>query len=209
MTTVAALRGTYLNPILRRVDGDNTPWTDGQADQAITDALRTLFVDGIGKRTNATVATSQASDVYAIPAALQGGRISRIELEQSSGGTTSRIQKVTSWQVYSDTQVRIRPLFPTDASLALRFFGWAAYAVTGSDLPTRLEPVVAWKAAALAYGQELGQLANSQLQQGLDQGRVVDYPTAAGMSAYWERRYRDAIEDDPDLISLAPRHAHR
>jgi len=208
MTTVALLRQTYVNTYVRRADGDTTPWTDAQVDRATGDALSQLWQDGSGKRAQGTVATSQASDVYTIPAALTGGRVSRIELEQSSGGVTSRVGRVMQWQYYSDTQVRITPLIRTDATLLLRFFGWVPWALTGSDLPVRLEPIVAMKSAALCYGQELGQLANSQLQQGLDQGRVVDYPTAVGLSAYWERRYRDALDGDESMKSLAPRYAH-
>lgn len=210
MTTVALLRTTYLNVSLRRVDGDTTPWTDAQCNQAITDALTQLWVDELGKFTQGTVAPSQASDVYTIPAALQAGRISRIELERASGGISGKIDTVTNWRKYSATQVRISPILPTDASLTLRFFGWIPFQVDGSDLPVILESIVAMKAAALAYGQELGQLANSQLQQGLDQGRVVDYPTAVGMSAYWERRYQDMVERLPDYrVSYAVRRAWR
>lgn len=209
MTTVAALRTGYLNNYLRRAEASTAPWTDAQANAAITDALIATWHDGIGKRAQGTVATSQSSDVYTIPSALQAGRISRIELEQTSGGVSRRVGKVTSWEPYSDTQVRIQPMLPTDSTLLLRFFGWVPFDATGADLPTRLEPAVAMKAAAIAYGQLAGQLTNAQIQQGLDSGRVVDYPTAVGLSAYWERRYRDALDGDAAMRSLAPRHAHR
>lgn len=206
MATVDSLRAR-LNNDLRRADGDTTPWTDAQANAAVTDALSALWHDNIGKRAQGTVATSQASDVYAIPAGID--RISRIELELIAGGSTSKVQAVTSWRYYDDTHVRIRPLLPTNASLLLRFFGWTAFALDGSDLPVRLETAVSYKAVALAYGQELGQLGNSQLQQALDQGRVVDYATAVGLSAYWERRYRDLLDGDQAMKSYAARHAHR
>lgn len=209
MTTVALLRTTYLNNYLRRAEASTAPWTDAQANAAINDALVGCWQDGIGLRANGTVATSQASDVYTIPAALTGGRISRVELESTSGGVTMRASKVTSWEVYSDTQVRVQPLLPTSSGLVLRFFGWVPFNITGSDLPSRLEPAIAMKAAAIAFGQLAGQLANAQVQQGLDSGRVVDYPTAVGLSAYWERRYRDAIDGDASMRSVAPRHAHR
>lgn len=210
MTTVALLRQTWVNSFLDRVDGQTVPWSDTEINQRITDALTQLWADGIGKRVTGTVATNQSSDVYTIPAALQSpGRISRIELEQVSGGVTSRVDRVTSWQVYSDTQVRVKPILPTDSTLALRFFGWAPFDVAGSDLPTRLENAVAMKAAGLAFGQMTGGLVNSQTQQGLDSGRVIDYQTAAGLSAYWERRYQEIIRRDPARISLGPRRATR
>lgn len=210
MTTVALIRTTYLNGLLRRVEGAATvPWTDAVANQHITDALTQLWADGIGKRASGTVAPSSASDVYAIPAALSTGRISRIELEQTSGGVSGRIDKVTNWTYYSDTQVRIRPALVTNSSLTLRFFGWAPYLVDATDLPTRLENVVAMKAAALAYGSLSGYLVNAQNQVGLDSSRVVDMQTAVGLSAYWERRYQEAIHKDPSFVSYAPRRASR
>lgn len=210
MTTVALLRTTYVNGLVDRAEAQTVPWTDAEVNQRITDALTQLWSDSIGKRASGTVATSQASDVYTVPTVLQSpGRISRIELEQSTGGITGRVDRVTGWQWYSDTQVRIRPRLPTDSSLLLRFFGWAPFAVDGSDLPTRLENAVAMKAAGLLYGFMLGGLVNSQTQQGLDSGRVVDYQTAAGLSAFWERRYQEIIRRDPARISLAPRRSSR
>lgn len=210
MTTVALLRTNHVNLLVRRADGDTTPWTDAQIDKATTDALTQLWQDGVGKRVSGSVATSQASDVYTIPAgfAMPDGVVSTIELIQTAGGVTQRVGRATRWRQISDTQVRVTPRIATDSTLTLLFTGWTPFNVTGSDLPVRLENIVAMKSAALCYGQELGQLANSQLQQGLDQGRVVDYPTAVGMSAYWERRYRDAIDGDRNLRSLAPRFAH-
>lgn len=210
MTTVALLRTTYVNSLLDRVDAQAVPWTDTEVNQRITDALTQLFQDGVGKRASGTVAPSQASDVYTVPTVLQSpGRISRIELEQSTGGVSGRVDRVTSWQWYSDTQVRIRPRLPTDSTLTLRFFGWAPFAIDGSDLPVRLENAVAMKAVGLCYGHMLGGLVNSQTQQGLDSGRVIDYQTAAGLSAYWERRYQEVIRRDPSRISLAPRRSSR
>lgn len=209
MTTVALLRTTWVNGFLGRAEGQTVPWSDADVNLRITDALTQLWADGIGKRASGSVAPSQASDVYTIPTLLQGGRISRIELEQASGGVSARVDQITSWLVYSDTQVRIKPMLRTDATLTLRFFGWAPFDVTGADLPTRLENAVAMKAAGLAFGQMTGDLVNSQTQQGLDSGRVVDFQTAAGLSAYWERRYQEIVRRDPARISLAPRRASR
>ncbi len=215
MTTVALLRTTYLNGLLKlEADGDTLPWTTTARDRALTDALLELWNDELGKRVSGTMATSQASDVYTLPAAFTAGTdglwaVSRIELEYASGGISKRIDRATRWQRYSDTELRIDPLLPTDASLTLRVFGWIPFAATAADLPIRLEHVVAMKAAGLLYGTLAAHLANSQTQQGLDSGRVVDYPTAVGLSAYWERRYQDQVERDPARRSLAPRHSYR
>jgi hypothetical protein len=216
VTTVALLRTGFLNQRLRRVDGDAVPWSDAQCNALLVDALSQLWNDEIGKFVTGTVATDQASDVYSLPATFLGAggvgissKVSRIELEHTSGGVSRRADRVTNWRPYSDTQVRINPMLPTDSSLLLRFFGWAPFAIDASDLPVRLENVVAMKAAALAYGELSSHLANSQTQQGLDSGRVVDYPTAVGLSAYWERRYQDQVERDPARRNFAPRSAHR
>lgn len=209
MTTVNLLRTTWVNGFLGRAEGQTDPWTDGEVSQRITDALTQLWADGIGKRVSGTASPTESTDVYTIPSALQPGRISRIELEQNTGGISARIDQLTSWQYYSDTQVRIRPRLPTDSSLTLRFFGWAPFDITGSDLPTRLENAVAMKAAGLAFGQMTGDLVNAQTQQGIDSGRVIDYQTAAGLSAYWERRYQEIVRRDPARISLSPRRASR
>lgn len=211
MTTVAALRTTHLNKFLGIVlgsDGETIPHTVAERDQYIVDALTQLWPD-VGKRATGTVALSQASDVYTLPAALSGGRVSRIEIEHTSGGSTSRIDRATHWMYYSDTQVRVSPLLATDASTVLRFFGYVPFLVDASDLPVRLEPVVAMRATALAYGVLGSQLVNSKRQQGLDQSRVVDYQTAVGLSAYWERRYFEAINKDPAGLSYAPRASRR
>jgi hypothetical protein len=208
MTTVALLRAT-LNQELRRVDGDTVPWTDANCNDVIADALASLWIDEIGKRAAGTVATSESSDVYTIPVALQPGRISRIELEKTQAPASLQ-GRVTSWTYQSDTTVRIQPLLPTMTGLQLRFLGWIPFQTDGSDLPVILERPVVYKAAALAYGQQLGLLTNSMLQQGLDSSRVVDYPTDVGLSAYWERRYQDAIERMPTYrVSFAPRRSSR
>lgn len=210
MTTVALIRQTYCNRNLGRADASTIPWTDADVDQHIVEVLRKLW-PAIGRFTSGTVATNQNSDVYTVPAALSATdfRLSRIELEQTSGGVSGRVDKVRDWQTYSPTQVRIRPHIVTDSTLVLRFFGWIPYLADASDLPVRLEPAVGERAVGIAYGQLAGQLGNSQRQQGLDDGRVVDYQTAVGLGAYWERRYFDQIEGDPARLSYAPRRGRR
>jgi hypothetical protein len=212
-SNVSLIRQRFLDKYLRRREGDPVPWSDAECDQAIADALAALWNDGIGHRAQGTASPSSSSDVYTIPAAFTNeagqGRVSRIELEQTAGGTSARVAKVTSWEYYSDTQVRIQPALPSSSTLTLRFFGWVPFLLDGTDLPVRLQSVVAMKAAALSFGQLAGLLTNSQSQQGMDSGRVVDYQTAVGLSAYWERRYRDALDGDQNLKSYAPRHAFR
>lgn len=209
MTTVAALRTGYVNALLgRENDADTIPWTTTHLDRHIVDVLRKLWPTH-GRFVSGTVAPSQSSDIYTIPSALTGGRISRIELEQSSGGVSSLVDRVTDWRYHSDTQVRVRPLLPTDSTLLLRFYGWVPFAVDASDIPARIEPAVGERAAGFAYGQLGGQLVNYKRQQGLDSGRVVDYPTAVGLSAYFERRYFEQMDGDPSMVSYAPRRSKR
>lgn len=206
MTTVTALRQTYLNQYLDRTDGDTRPWTNAECDQHITDALTQLWPE-VGLRASGTAATSGATQVYTVPGSI--ARLSRITLEQATGGVTYQRGDVTNWRWYSDTEVVIQPLLGADSSLTLRFQGYKPFATTGADLPTRLENVVAMKAAALAYGKLADSLVNWQRQQNLDSGRVVDFQSAVGLSAYWERRYQQAIIADPARLSYAPRRANR
>jgi len=210
VTTIALLRQTYANRNLGRADGLLEPWTDGDVDQHLAEAIRQTW-PLLGKRANGTVATNQASDVYTVPAALSATdfRISRIELEYSSGGQTKKVDEVKSWQLYSDTQIRIRPLLATDASAVLRVFGWIPFLADASDLPVRLEVAIAARAVGLCFGQLASKLVNSERQQGLEDGRVVDYQTAVGLSAYWERRYFEQADGDPAKISVGPRAARR
>ena len=208
MTTIAAIRQTYLNNYLGRADGSTLPWSDTQCDEYITDAIVSLWPEW-AKATSGTVATNQQSPIYTIPSALTGGRVSRIVAEYVSGGYTQQVEKVTSWRYHSATQVVIQPLYVTDAGLSLRFYGWVPFASTASDLPVNMERKVAKRAASLAFGALSGQLVNSQRQQGLDNGRVVDYPTAVGLSAYWSRRAEDELRADPSMVSYAPRRASR
>lgn len=209
MTTIADLRANYVDDYLDRTAGSTVPWTDTRVELHIADALQQLWADGVGKLATGTVAPSQASDVYTIPGGLELGDISRVELEYSSGGISQRVDRAVNWQRYSATQVRIIPRIVTDSTLTLRFFGYVPYSVTGADLPVRLENVVSMKAAGLAYATLAARLTNTQNQQSLDSGRVVDYQTALGLSAYWERRYQDQITRDHSRRSLAPRAAYR
>lgn len=207
--TIALIRTTHLNKFLGiTADADTLPWTSAERDQYIVDALTQLWPD-IGKRASGTVATNGGSDVYTVPTALQAGRVSRIELEQSSGGVTSRIDRVVKWRPYSDTEVRIAPSLSTTSGVLLRFFGFTPFLIDGTDIPVRLEVIVAMRAAGLAYGVLGSQLVNSKRQQGLDQSRVVDYQTAVGLSAYWERRYFEQVSKDPTRTSYAPRSGRR
>lgn len=208
--TVATIRTTYLNKYLGvAADGDTLPWPSADRDMFIGQALNQTWPD-IGRRVSATAPTAQSSDIYTIP--LVAGvtmRVSRIELEQTAGGVTSKIDRVVHWQYHSDTQVRIAPLVATVSGLVLRFYGWVPYLADASDIPPRLEPAIGMRAAALAFGSMSGQLTNYKRQQGTDNPRVVDYNTAVGMSAYWERRYFEQIQKDTVRISYAPRRARR
>jgi len=207
--TVTAIRTGHLNRYLGvTVDGDTIPWTVADRDAFIVQALTQLYPD-VAKRGQGTVALNQNSDVYTIPSNLQAGKVNRIEIEQTTGGTTSRVDRVPNWRYYSDTQVRITPLLASNTSAQLRFFGWIPFLVDGTDIPLRMEPIVAMRAAAFAYGAEASQMGNYKRQQGLDQSRVVDYSTLVGLSAYYERRYFEQISKDPAHTSYSPRAAYR
>ena len=207
MTTVAAIRTTYVNGYLGRTDASTIPWSDTQVDRHISDAIIKLWPD-VGLRLTGTVPAASASGVYTTPASIK--RISRIVLEYVDGGTTDIVDTIVNWRYETDATVRVQPRISTQSGLALRFYGWGPYAVAATDLPADLEAAVGERAAALAYGSLAGMLVNSQRQQGLDSGRVVDYQTAVGLSAYYERRYFEAIAKYPARVgAAAPRRSRR
>ena len=207
MPTITSLRQTYLNTYLHRTDGNAKPWTDAQCDQHLTDALSQSWANGLGLFVSGTVATNESSDRYTIPASIE--LVSRVDIEQVAGGVTAIVDTVRNWRRFSSTQILIRPRITTDSTLSLRVYGWKRFATTASDLVADLENVISMKAASLAYGALSAELANSQRQQNLDSGRVVDYQTAVGMSAYYMRLYRESIDSHPNRMSVAPRAASR
>jgi hypothetical protein len=103
--------------------------------------------------------------------------------------------------------VVIKPRLPL--GLLLRFTGFGPFDSFGDGLPTRLEGIVALRAAARAYDALAGELLNSERQQNLDDGRVISYQDAAAQSAYFEARYQEAINRDPNLVRSAPRASSR
>lgn len=211
MATIGGMRETYLNGHLGiSDDGAALPWSSDARDQYLRDALAQSWPD-VGLRAVDTVATSDASDVVTLPAGFdrESAIIARIDLNYTSGGRTRRVGRLTSWQYLEDDTILITPPLATLSGLELRIVGFKAFSVTGSDLPARLERAIAYRAAAIAFSDLAGQLANSKKTQGLDNGQIVDYPTAAGLAALWERRYFEQIEKDPAATSQGPRRARR
>jgi hypothetical protein len=204
--TVATLRSTYLDGYLGRVAGDTKPWTDTKAEDAIEEALLEVWPE-IGLFMSATVAANQNSPIYAIPGNIE--RVSRIVLEKTDAGVVSHIDKVDSWRYHSATEVVIAPAIVTDASLALRFYGWKPFDPAGADLPDNLYTAVCMKAAANAWGQVVGLLTNFEDQLALDSGKVITHQDAVALTAYWQRRYEDRIRKVPGRVSYAPRAASR
>lgn len=201
MTTIAALRTTYLNKYLARSDADTLPWTTADLDQHLTDAIRSLYpVHGF--LVTGDVATDSGTQEYAVPASM--ARVSRIELLDADGAYLS---SVTNWRPTSGGKVVVKPRLAD--GYTLRFTGWQAFNVNASDLPVDLEDVVAMLAAANAYGQLAAHLTNSQRQQNLDSGRVVDHQQAIALDAYWRRRGESRLFSHPSRVSYGPRRAAR
>lgn len=201
MTTIALLRSTYLDKYLGRAEGDLLPWTDGDCDQHLTDAISSLY-PGHGIFASGDVATSSLSNEYTVPGSI--ARVSRIEMLDASG---LYLVPVTNFRAIPGGKVVVKPLLAD--GYTLRFWGWKAFATTGADLPTNLEDVVAKLAAAGAYGQLAAVLTNSQRQQNLDSGRIVDHQQAVALGAYWQRIAESRLFADPSRISVAPRLASR
>jgi len=201
MTTIALLRTTYLNRNLGRTDGETIPWSDGDCDQHLTDALRSLSPSH-GILATGDVASSEATNEYTVPASIE--RVSRIEMLDADG---LYLSPVTNWRPTTSGKVVVKPRLAT--GYTLRFTGWVSFNVTGSDLPVRLEHVVAKIATAGAYGQLAAFLSNSQRQQNLDIGRVIDYQQCVSLAAYWQRLAEATLFNDPSRTSFAPRRAAR
>ncbi len=203
MTTIALLRQTYLNHYLQRTDADTVPWTDDDCDQMLADAIEKLWPT-IGLRKEGTVASSSASGTYTLPTGIS--RVTRIDVESSTGQVIDQITNFRyRWDTDPPTKVVVRPWIVD--GYTLRFYGWGPMAV--GTLPTGHETTVAYLAASLAFGVLASDLANSQRQQALDSGRVVDYQTAVGLSAYWRREYLDNVDGCPERISGGIRRARR
>lgn len=210
MTTVNALRTTYVNGYLGRADGSTIPWSDAQINQHITDALNKLWPD-VGNYLTGTAAVVSTTGIYTIPASIK--RVDRIVLELVQGGNTDIVDTITNWRYEAGsppTSVRVRPRMTALSGLSLRFYGWGPFSSVATDLPADFEATLSERAAGLAYGSLAGVLENLQRQQGLDSGRVIDYQTAVGLSAYWERRYLEALAKSVYKVGPgAPRRARR
>lgn len=206
MPTVEDIRQDHLNAFLGRSDGGTVPWTDGECDQVIEQALTETWPD-LGAFVSGTVATDQSSPIYSLPNNIE--LVSRIMLEHTSGGSSAVISSVPNWRMHSDSQVVIEPIIRTDATLALRFYGYKPFATDGSDLPDRLASLVAMLAASLAYGIAQGKLGNYENQMALENGRMLTLGDAVGLSAYWQQRYESRLRREPSRVSYAPRAAGR
>jgi len=201
MTTIAALRTTYLNGYLHRTDGATKPWGDAECNQYLTDALVQLWPQ-VGLYANGDVATDETSNLYTVPASIE--RVARIDVLNAD---SHYVDRVSNWRAHDATKVIVKPRIANGATL--RFYGWKRFAATGSDLLTDLEQIVAYAAASMAYGGLAAELVNSQRQQNLDSGRVVDYPTAIGMASYFQARYTAGILNHPNRLHTGPRAAYR
>ncbi len=204
MTTIAALRQDYLNSNLGRQDADTLPWASAQLDDFIDQGILELW-PSVGEQVVADGAapSGNLADVPSgLGTVLGQYRISRIDIV---GSDDEYLDRVSSWRYHSGTKVIVKPRL--DPSLTLRYTGYKPFTV--STLTTSLEAVVCYRAAALAFGAMVGQLVNSQRQQGLDSGRVVDYQTAVGASAYWQRLFVAGVQKEAHQLSYAPRAAHR
>lgn len=205
MATVAGIRTGYLNGLLKRTDGDTKLFTDSICNQMISQAIEELWPD-FGVFFSEVAATDESDEFYTIPTGMT--EISRIVLETTTT-PARRISNVTNWRKAGAGMVVIDPLISSSAGVQLRFYGWKAYASDGSDLPDRLQSLVAMKAASLLYGVMSADLSDYERQAALDSGKVVTYQDAVGLSAFWQRRYEDRARREPGQVTFAPIAASR
>lgn len=201
VASVAAVVNTYV----KRQAGDTRPWTDAQVTQAVTDTLDQLWPD-FGVLT-AAEASADGTQFIAVPAAFTSAasyRLSRVLVKRSDGIISD---KATGFQLDVGGKVFIKTRIASGN--ILRFYGFTPYLNDASNVPDRLKSALAMRSAGFLWGMLGAELANSELQQTLDSGRVVTAAEAMSQSAYFERRFQDATEREPTRISYAPRAANR
>lgn len=203
MATVAGLRTGHIEPYLHAgtLSATTRPWTSTEIDIYTTAVLQELWPD-VGVYATGDVDTDQTTNEYTIPGSIQ--RVLFIDILDSDD---LYVDRVSSWRPIPSDKVIIKPLLAT--GYTLRFTGYKPYAATGSDLPARLEQVVAFRSLARAYDALAGELLNSQRQQNLDSGRVITYGEAAQQAAYWEAKYQQSILRDPSLVRSGSRASRR
>jgi hypothetical protein len=202
VATITTLRQNYLNDYLHRSDSDTRPWSNTELDQYLADALNDLW-PGNGLQVTGDVATLSSAQEYSLP-----GSIVRVERIDVLDASSFYVDRVSNWRGIPGNKIVVKPVLAD--GYTLRIVGWKPMALDGADLPTRLEPAVARLAAGLAYGGLASELLNSQRQQNLDSGRVVDYQTAIGMSAYYTRIARERLAGDHEtVVRIGPRRARR
>ena len=203
MATIAGLRTTHVEKLLHTGTLTTTtrPWTTTEIDTYTAAVLAELWPD-VGIYSSGDVDSDSTVMEYTIPGSIV--RIAFIDVLDSSG---YYVDRVTSWRPLPSGKVLIKPRIAD--GLTLRVTGYKAYAVDGSDLPTRLEQTVAYRVASRAYDGLAGELLNSQRQQNLDSGRVITYQEAAQQAAYYEAKYQETILRDPSLVRSGPRASHR
>lgn len=203
MATIAGLRTGNIEPLLHSGTLSTTtrPWTLAEIDIYTESVLEELWPD-VGVFTTGDVDSDSTVMEYTIPSSI--GRIAFIDVLDSN---EYYVDRVMSWRILPGGKVVIKPRIAD--GLTLRFNGYVPYSATGSDLPSRLEQVVAYRSASRAYDGLAGELLNSERQQNLDSGRVITYQEAAQQSAFYEEKYQRAILRDPSLVRSGPRASHR
>jgi hypothetical protein len=203
MTSVAALRTGHIEPYLHAgtLGASTRPWTSTEIDAYTGAVLAELWPD-VGIYATGDVTSDSTVQEYTIPGSIQ--RINFIDILDSSG---YYIDRVMSWRPLPSGKVLIKPRIVSN--LTLRFTGFKPYSSAGTDLPIRLEQIVAWRSLGRAYKGLAGELINSERQQNLDTGRVISYQEAFQNGALFEEQYHTAILRDPSLVRSGPRASHR
>jgi hypothetical protein len=202
-TTVALIRTNHVEKFLHAgtLGAATRPWTSVEADAYTAAVLAELWPD-VGTYATGDVTTDSTTQEYTTPGSIE--RISFIDILDSS---EYYIDRVMSWRPIPGGKVLIKPRLASN--MTLRFTGFVPYASDATDLPVRLEQVVAFRSVARCYDGLAGELINSERQQNLDSGRVISYQEAAQNAQYYEAKYQDTIKRDPALVRSGPRASHR
>ncbi len=203
-TTVALLRTNHIEKFLHAgtLDGTSRPWASTEIDAYTSAVLAELWPD-VGVYATGDVTADSTVQEYTIPGSIE--RVTIIDILDSTG--VYYLDRVMSWRPLPSGKVLVKPRILTD--FVLRFTGYKPYAVDATDIPVRLEQIVAFRALARAYDGLAGELINSERQQNLDSGRVISYQEANQQGSFYEAKYREAIIRDPSVVRSGPRASHR
>lgn len=198
---------TIVDRYVKRTSGATRPWSDTERDGAINDIID-QFWPVLGVYTYGEVATDQTTQYIAVPTAFTGDpvtyKISSIFIKNSQGIVSD---KATGFRVHPvSNQLFLKTQIASGNTFAL--YGWTPFH-NGNTSPwnllARMNSLVATGAAAILWRGLAAELANSELQQTIDNGRIVTMQAALAQAAAFQTTFDGLMDTEPTRITTAPR----